>query len=114
MLGSIRLIAVAAITLLATPAAAECLLPDSPEIPEGRLSTQEQMVSGIGAVKTFQAALVEYRDCIDGEIEALGDDDPKNKDRKALLGLYDDSVDLEEALATRLNSQIRDFKAAQK
>ena len=30
------------------------------------------------------------------------------------MALYDDSVDLEEALATRLNSQIRDYKAAQK
>lgn len=114
MLGSLRLITVALITLLATPAVAECLLPDGPDIPEGRSATQAQMVAGVGAVKAYQAALVEYRHCIDSEIDALGDDDPRNKDRKALLQLYDDSVDLEEAIATRLNSQIRDYKAARK
>lgn len=108
---SICLMAIVTLTLLASPAAAECLLPDSPSIPEGRSATQEQMVAGVGAVKAFQAELGAYRECIDGEIGAL-DEETGAEDKKALLGLYDDSVDLEEAVATRLNSQIRDFKAA--
>ena len=127
MLGSLRLMKIAAVTLLAMPAAAECLLPDTPPLPEGRVASRDQIMAGVGAVKAYQATLVEYRDCIDGQIKALGTnaDDPKGKKgRKArktrarakakLLALYDDSVDLEEALATRLNSQIRDYKAAQK
>lgn len=126
MFSTLRLITIAAVTFLAAPAAAECLLPDTPPLPEGRVASRDQIMAGVGAVKAYQGVLVEYRDCIDSQIEALGTDadDPKGKKgkkaRKArarakakLLALYDDSVDLEEALATRLNSQIRDYKAAQ-
>ena len=113
MLGSLRLITIAVVTLFAAPALAECALPDSPPIPEGRTASKEQMFAGVGAVKAYQASLIEYRTCVDGEITALGDDPDKDQ-RKALLAEYDNSVDLEEALATRWNSQIRDYNAQSK
>lgn len=112
MLASLRLITISAVTLLAMPALAECMLPDAPTIPEGRTASKVQIVAAIGEVKALQAALVEYRDCIDGEIAALGEE-PDQEQKAVLAQRYDDSVDLEESLATRLNSQIRDYKAAQ-
>ena len=113
MISSLRLIAIAAVTLMAAPALAECVLPDGPVLPEGRTAVKEQMIAAVGEVKAYQAALVEYRGCIDEETAALGDDSG-NGENGALTSLYDDSVDLEEALATRWNSQIRDYNAQKK
>lgn len=113
MLGSLRLMAIVVVTLIAAPAAAECVLPDSPEIPEGRTAGKDQMVAASKAIKVYQTGLVEYRTCIDGQVAALGEE-PEASAKEVLTALYDDSIDLEEALATRFNSQVRDFKAAQK
>ena len=84
MPGSLRLMTIAAVTFLAAPAAAECLLPHTPPLPEGRTASRDQIMAGVGAVKGYQAALVEYRDCIDGQVEALGTDadDPKGRKGK--------------------------------
>ncbi len=113
MLGSLRLMTIVVVTLLAVPAVAECLLPDVPALPEGRVAGRDQMIAASGAVKAYQAALVEYRSCIDAGIAALGEDGDARE--KAQLGSwYDDSIDLEDALATRFNVQVRAYKAAQK
>lgn len=112
MHASLRIAAMFVSLTASTAAAAECVLPGAPELPEGRTSSEDQMVAGVRAVKAYQAELGLYRECIDGEIKALGED-AKKKVKAPLLALYDDSVDLEEALATRWNSQIRDYKAAQ-
>jgi hypothetical protein len=113
MLGFLRLLAIVVVTLLAAPAAAECLLPDTPLLPEGRTASKDQMIAASRAVKAYQVELVAYRDCLDVETAALGEDGPV-KERAQLVALHDDSVDLEDALATRFNSQVRDYKAAQK
>lgn len=89
----------------------ECSVPDAPTIPDGSTATEQELVNTVGLFKTYQAELVEFRDCLTEYEEELGDD-ITDEQNAAMVQQYNSSVDTEEALAGELNEAIQAFRAA--
>ncbi len=122
------------ISFLSGYAIAECELPAAPSLPDGAVSTLEEMLAGQKAMKSFQAEVVQYRACLVGIDENIGDDlsaaqaaidakldemrkqvleaDEEAKDaHEELLAKYNAAVDSEAAIAGEFNIEIREYKA---
>ena len=101
----------------------DCAPPEAPALPEGATSTMEQMLEGQKAVKTFQAANLDYMKCLEPGIEAAktdaeaaiekgaGEDEAKAK-YLAAQDAYNAAVSAEEEVAGKFNQAVRDYKAA--
>lgn len=97
----------------------ECTTPPLPTLPDGATASMEQMLAGQKAVKDFQSANSEYRTCLEpkvaaAEVAAAGDS-PGPELQETLKQLNDDynaSVSTEEELATKFNTALREYKAA--
>ena len=81
-------------------------MPDAPALPDGGTSTYDQMVEGMGTVKSYQEALVAYRECLTPKMEAAvaaaqaeGAPDELKAAAQALQDAYNASVTAEEELA---------------
>jgi hypothetical protein len=99
------------------PAYAACAYPKAPEsIPDGGTSTLEQMLAGQRAVKAFDAAITEYQSCLENEhnaaLAANPDltDEQKKERANILTQKMNAAVDEAQALADRLNAQIRVYR----
>ncbi len=99
--------------------AEDCTPPELPSLPEGATSSMEQMLAGQQAVKTFQAANLEYMSCMDPKISAAvataTAEDATDADKaaaKALEEAYNNAVSKEEELAGKFNAAIRAYKEA--
>lgn len=113
----------AAALLFGGAAYADCTAPASPELPDGKSATMEQMVTGQKAIKSFQQGNAEYLQCLDKEIKQAekalkkAKDDAKAaiaKGHDLAVNAYNASVAKEESLAQAFNAQIRAFKEANK
>ncbi|MDG1987010.1 MAG: hypothetical protein P8J18_03465 [Halieaceae bacterium] len=116
-------------------AIAECGSPSTPKLPDGAVSTLEEMLAGQKAMKAFQAEVVQYRACLVGIDEEVGDDlsaaqasidakldnmkelaleadDEAKAAHQTLLAKYNAAVDSEAAIAGEFNIEIREYKAA--
>ncbi len=116
-------------------AIAECGSPSAPKLPDGAVSTLEDMLAGQKAMKAFQAEVVQYRACLVGIDEEVGDDlsaaqatidakldemrqlvleadDEAKTAHEAMLAKYNAAVDSEAAIAGEVNIEIREHKAA--
>ncbi len=100
-------------------AAAECTAPEMPTLPDGGTSTMEEMLAGQKSVKDFQAANLEYMNCLEPQINAAAakatTEEGSDEDRatlKALEEAYNAAVSSEEELAGQFNTEIREYKAA--
>ena len=114
---------------------AECVSPSAPKLPDGAVSTLEEMLAGQKAMKAFQAEVVQYRACLVGIDEEVGDDlsaaqatidakldemrqlvleadDEAKAAHEAMLAKYNAAVDSEAAIAGEFNIEIREYKAA--
>lgn len=100
---------------------AECAKPAKPVLPDGATSSMEDMIAGQTAVKSFQAANIEYMACLEkifteAEAAALeGTDEEKAAASKAYeesLTEYNNAVSVEEEVAGQFNTEIREYKAA--
>lgn len=114
MLGLKNIFIFGFIAFLAAPAAAavDCVRPPEPVLPDGATATKEDMIATVRGVKDYQAALISFRECLDAEKEAAGDD--ISKDIKIIsVQRYNASVDAEEVFIAEFNVQIRAYKAAQ-
>ena len=108
------------LTLLSAPALSQdCTSPEVPDIPDGATSTYDQMIEGMGTVKSFQSANSEYMKCLEPLIsaasEAAKEADMSDESKAALNKLetmYNEAVSREEALAGQFNTEIREYKAA--
>jgi hypothetical protein len=108
------------LAMVATNAfAGDCSAPDVPGVPDGGSSTMEQMLEGQKAVKTFQAANLEYMSCLEPQLEAAttraSAEEASDEDKAALKALeetYNAAVSREEELAGAFNKAIGDYKAA--
>ena len=108
------------LALVATNAfAADCTPPEVPNIPDGGSSTMEQMLEGQKAVKAFQAANLEYMNCLEPQLTeatakatAEGASDEDKAALKTLEESYTGAVSKEEELAGAFNKSIGDYKAA--
>ena len=97
--------------------AGECVAPEPPTVPPGGTASMEQMLTGQKAVKTFQAANIEYMACLEpqitaaqGEVEAGSEE--ASETVKKLEERYNEAVSTEEGVAGQFNTEIRAYKAA--
>lgn len=94
-----------------------CTMPAVPELPDGTSSTMEQMLAGQKAVKTFQAANLEYMGCLEpglaqAQVNVKGGDETAMETYQQLQESYNAAVSMEEEVAGEFNTQIRAYKAA--
>lgn len=103
----------AGLVLLAGPAWAECPAPSSDEldIPDGGSATREQMLAAVQRVKAYQAQMEGFRQCLSAELDAMPQPAPPEAVQFHDLR-HNASITSEEAVAERLNAEIRAFKAA--
>lgn len=97
--------------------AEDCVAPDAPQIGEGEDSTLEQMLATQKAVKEFQAANLEFMNCLEPQLAAaeaavLEGDEEAAATYQKIQETYNAAVSLEEEVAGRFNTEIRDYKAA--
>ena len=113
----LQVLALLAYAIFHSAAIAECVYPRSPSlIPDGSSATLEQMLRSQRAVKEFDAGITAYQLCIEEEVNAAIKADPtltenQKTDRLRVLAQKQNAaVDEAQALADRLNAQIRIFK----
>ncbi|MFK8047277.1 MAG: hypothetical protein AB8B81_02465 [Halioglobus sp.] len=116
-----KIIATLALVFGSAMSNAECMTPEVPTLPSGDSATMEQMIEGQKAVKTFQAANLEYMSCLEKaftEAAAVVKDSSGDAQAAAQAeydtaeSAYNNAVTKEEELAGEFNSAIRAFKAA--
>jgi peptidyl-prolyl cis-trans isomerase B (cyclophilin B) len=102
--------------VIAAPSAAlaqladECLIGDTPDLPDGSVATLDEMVAGQAAVRAFLASSNESLECFD----ETGKDRDLTDDQRALLTrAYNDTVDVMEEVAENFNTQIAIFRERQ-
>jgi len=115
-----KLILCFGIIAFSSQAYAECELPTAPIVPDGNVASTDELVAAQGALKAFQADLVEYRNCLAKKQEALaassGEDEESavaQQEAKALVEAYNNSVTKEEEAANEFNAAVRAYKARQ-
>ena len=87
----------------------KCKYPRQPEIPNGRTSTEEELVAAQQAMKAYLAEGDEYILCI-GKVEASWGDDA-NDEQKAIIVLFNNKVvDDMQAVADLFNAAVRAYK----
>ena len=89
----------------------QCVMPQAPSIPDGRTAAESELVATVGEIKVYQQELADYRECLQAEEDALGDNMTADQQR-ALVKNFNDSVDSEEAVAGEFNEAVAAFKAA--
>lgn len=113
-------IAIASAFLFFATSAFACDYPRAPKIPNGSTASTEVMVTAINEVKAYQAALEEYRNCLDvEEKESIAALDNISEDELAIRKAanskkYNASIDDEELLVARFNDEVVAFKARSK
>jgi hypothetical protein len=91
--------------------AAACENPTMVSLPDGQTATMEQLLTAQGEVKTYMAAMEVYLACVDGELEAKGEDAPA--EFKALMVTRHNAAVTEmETIAAAFNEQVKAYKAA--
>jgi len=89
--------------------AQKCVLPASPDkIPEQ--ATLDELKAAKTDVADFQAAMMEYRSCLDA---ANSDEDLTPGNKQAIVNSYNYSVEMEERVANRFNEAVRAYKERQ-
>ncbi len=96
---------------LLTPVAfAECSKEAAPTIPDGASASEEELVAGQQAVKSYLASSNAFLECLDAEGVAAGAEElPEFKD--ARLATYNAAVDEMTAVADQFNAAVKAFKA---
>jgi hypothetical protein len=97
--------------------AADCEMPAAPTLPDGASSSMEQMLEGQKAVKTFQAANLDYMKCLEPAMAAAAaaieaGEEGADEKYKGLEEKYNGAVSVEEEVAGQFNTEIREYKAA--
>jgi len=111
--------------------AEDCVMPAAPTIPNGEDSSLEQMLAAQKAVKEFQTANLAYMSCVEPSVtaaeaaakdaatkvaeKAAGAEDAlkaANADLLKAQETYNAAVSMEEDVAGKFNTEIRDYKTA--
>jgi hypothetical protein len=108
--------------LTAGLASAECVYPKAPaSIPDGKTATEEQMVSGMRAVKEYNTQVTAYLNCLDlqmqTDISAAGAEAPPETiaQIKAINAKrHNAAVEELESHAARFNEQVKTYKTRDK
>ena len=108
--------------LTAGYANAECVYPKAPaSIPDGKTASEEEMVTGMKAVKDYNAQVTAYLSCLDmqmqTDISAAGAEAPPETiaQIKAINAKrHNAAVEELESHAARFNEQVKAFKGRDK
>ena len=118
-MNNLKLVLLSLMLTSTTSIAQDCAAPAVPTLPEGATATMDQMVAGQQAVKAFQAANLEYMNCMDPVITAATNaakaEDASDESKVAAKQLeeqYNAAVSKEEQLAGQFNAALKEFKAA--
>ena len=120
LMNTISRITIASAFLFFATSAFACDYPKTPKLPNGSTASTAEMVTAVNAVKAYQAALEEYRICLDADekvaIAALDDasEDELAIRKSANSKKYNASVDDEELLVARFNDEVVAYKARAK
>ena len=95
----------------------DCVAPDAPQIAEGEDATLEQMLATQKAVKTFQEANLAYMTCLEPQLAAAEAAAKEGEEGAAesymeIQETYNAAVSMEEEVAGKFNTEIRDYKTA--
>jgi hypothetical protein len=105
--------------LLTAPAFANCTAPSNEvKVPDGTSASKDEMIAAQRAVKDYNAAVKDYIDCINKEMDAkiaMGGDKMTDADRQKISGEYvsmqNAAVDRVQKVADRFNVELRAWKA---
>lgn len=108
--------------LAAAAASAECTYPKSPSgLPDGATATEEEMVTGMKAIKEYNGQVTAYLGCLETEmntrIEAAGADakaDQIEQIKAIHTKRHNAAVEELEATASRFNEQVKVYKGRSK
>ena len=95
--------------LMFSSAYAECIIPETVPVPDGATVTEEEMLTGQERVKQYIANLDAYRNCIEAEEAAIGEEQT-DEQRATYNQMYDASVDAEESIAAQFNAEVQAYK----
>lgn len=101
---------------------AECVYPKAPaSIPDGKTATEEEMLTGMRAVKEYNTAVTAYLNCLDmqmqTDISAAGTEAPPETvaQIKAINAKrHNAAVEELESHAARFNEQVKAYKTRDK
>lgn len=88
-----------------------CEQPAAVAVPDGATSTREQMIEGQALVRAYQAAMNDFLACIDGELEAEGEQAPAEF-KSLMVSRHNAAVAEMEGVAAAFNEQLRAYRAA--
>ena len=88
-----------------------CDPPAEINIPPGDEATLDEMLAAQTGVREYLAAMEVYLVCMDGEIEALGEE-TSEEDRTAMVEQYNTGVDRMEEVAADFNEARQQFQEA--
>ena len=89
-----------------------CEMPAAIVIPNGAEATLDEMLAAQSGVRDFIAAMEEYLACMDGEIEAMGED-ASEEEHAAMVEQYNRGVDQMEEVAALINEARQQYQDAQ-
>lgn len=118
----VQLLATSLLCFLGSAAYAECVYPKAPAgTPDGLTATQEEMMTGMQAVKDYNARVTTYLDCLEKELaerlDAAGPSasaDQVSQIKAIHHKRHNAAVEALEAHAAQFNEQVKAFKARDK
>lgn len=89
-----------------------CDAPSVVAIPDGATSTTEELLEVQAEVRAYMAAMEDYLDCLDQEMEQAGGEEAPAEYRSAMITRYNTAVGEMEAVAAAFNEQVAAHNAA--
>jgi hypothetical protein len=109
-----RRLALPLLLLSAGAASAACPYPSSPpQVPDGRVATNEQMMATQQGVQEYVAKVEAYLACLDQEVAALGGT-MTDAQKNLHVQRHNAAVEEMEALAAKYNVEVRAYKEAKR
>lgn len=89
----------------------ECVLPNSPLIPDGNVASKDELIAAKDSYEAFQSKIINYRECLTAqEAKIPTESDSAEEQKKAILALDDASIDSLKKVAEEFNLAVRAFK----
>jgi hypothetical protein len=102
---------VMSLSATSTAFAEECVLPNSPIIPDGNVASKDELVSAQGSFKAFESKIVDYRECLVAQEEKIpADSETLKAQKEAIIALDSASIDNLNKVADEFNAAVRAFK----
>lgn len=99
-------------------AIAQCEYPEKSPVPNGMTATEQDMLEGQRAVKSFMASMDEYLACLDEEakvaISKEEDEEAQLQHHEIATKKHNAAVEDMEKLAASFNDQVRAYKNREK